>query len=131
MHKLTEQIGCVPATRPIPEDMLRRLKEQGERLDEAVGFKADKDKPRWDLLPFGPVSEIVDVLTFGARKYADNNWKKVPDARARYLAAAFRHLAAYAQGERADSETGLSHLAHAGCCLLFLNWFEGRSEGVE
>ena len=90
------------------------------------GEKKDAGKPRWDLLPFGPVSEVVDVLTFGAAKYAPDNWQKVPDARARYFAAALRHLTAWWNGERADPETGLSHLAHASCCLLFLLWFDRK-----
>jgi hypothetical protein len=68
------------------------------------------------------------VLTYGSRKYADDNWKIVPDARKRYVSAAFRHLTDWAGGEKKDSETGKSHLAHAICCLLFLLWFEQEDE---
>jgi hypothetical protein len=94
-----------------------------------LGRKHDQAKPRWDLLPVGPVLDIVRVLTFGAGKYADDNWQHVPDARRRYYAAAMRHLTAWWDGERTDEETGISHLAHAGCCLLFLAWFE-RAAGT-
>ena len=38
------------------------------------GLKLDFDKLRWDLLPIECVEEIVRVLTFGAKKYDDNNW---------------------------------------------------------
>ena len=89
-----------------------------------TGRKDDKAKPRWDLLPVGPVREVVDVLTLGAEKYADNNWQIVPNSRCRYYAAALRHLTAWWEGERHDPETGKSHLAHAACCLLFLLWFD-------
>jgi hypothetical protein len=41
-----------------------------------------------------------------------------------YIDAGFRHFAAYAGGEKNDSETGLSHLAHAMCCMLFLLSFD-------
>lgn len=82
--------------------------------------KHDGEKPRWDLLPTEAVGQIVDVLTFGARKYAPDNWRTVPEWRRRYFAAALRHLVAWWGGERADAESGLPHLAHAGCCLLFL-----------
>lgn len=89
-----------------------------------VGVKYDNDKPQWSLVPFKAMTQVVDVLTYGARKYAPDNWKKVPDARRRYIDAAFRHLSAYVSGEKNDSETGKSHLAHAMCCLLFLLAFD-------
>jgi hypothetical protein len=88
--------------------------------EETPGNKADAGKDRWDLLPTNAVREVVKVLTFGAKKYAPENWRKVPDARARYYAATWRHLTAWYEGERSDQETGLHHLGHAGCCVLFL-----------
>ena len=84
------------------------------------GVKYDSAKADWALLPFKSVSEVVDVLTFGANKYSPDNWKKVKDAKRRYLAAAFRHIVAHARGEKNDSESGFSHLSHAVCCLLFI-----------
>lgn len=90
----------------------------------STGIKYDKDKPRWDLLPYDTVGQVVDVLTFGAAKYADNNWKKVPDARRRYVAAAMRHFTAWIGGERKDQESNIHHLAHAICCLIFLLWLD-------
>lgn len=88
------------------------------------GKKFDGGKPMWDLIPLKTVGKIVDVLTFGANKYAPGNWKLVPNAQERYFAALLRHLEAWQSGESNDPESGLSHLAHAGCCLLFLLWFE-------
>jgi hypothetical protein len=96
------------------------------------GVKFDNDKPQWSLMQWKALSQVVDVLTYGAKKYAPDNWKKVPNARQRYLDAGFRHFTAYAAGEKNDSETGLSHLAHAMCCLLFLLAFdlgEGNDTG--
>lgn len=84
------------------------------------GRKDDTAKPRWDLLPMDAVAPIVDVLTYGAKKYAPDNWRRVPDSRARYYAAALRHLTAWWLGEEIDPESGLRHLAHVGCCVLFL-----------
>jgi len=89
-----------------------------------VGRKDDSGKLRFDLLPFAQVSEVVAVLTAGAKRYGDDNWRQVPEAKRRYLAALLRHVFAYAQGERLDPDDGLSHLAHAVCCALFLMWFE-------
>jgi len=84
------------------------------------GLKNDFGKPEWYLLPFKAVGEIVKVLTFGAKKYSPDNWRYVPDGERRYFSALLRHLAAWHDGEDIDKESGLSHLAHAGCCLLFL-----------
>lgn len=85
-----------------------------------TGVKYDKDKDRWDLLPFAATEQVVKVLTHGAKKYAPENWRKVEGWRWRYLGAALRHVSAFALGERIDPESGLPHLAHACCCLMFM-----------
>jgi hypothetical protein len=92
------------------------------------GRKDDQAKPRWDLLPLFLIEPAVRVLTFGASKYAPDNWRKVPDGHTRYFAAAMRHLAAWQSGEKVDSETGESHLAHAICCLIFLTDLENNPD---
>ena len=97
-----------------------------DRAIEAAGVKHDSGKPRWTLLPMGAVSRVVDVLTFGAKKYSPDNWQKIEGGHERYLDAAFRHLTAYTRGERNDPESGIHHLAHVVCCLLFLMWFDGE-----
>ncbi len=95
------------------------------------GIKHDSGKPRWSLLPLGTVAQVVRVLEFGAAKYALDNWKTVPDARTRYFDALMRHVHAWWAGERNDPETGCHHLAHAGCCVLFLLWLDGESKGTD
>ena len=65
------------------------------------------------------INEVGKVLTFGAEKYDPHNWRKVDDLQNRYSSAALRHIFAHIDGEDADEETGLSHLAHAICCLMF------------
>lgn len=89
-----------------------------------VGQKHDASKPRYSLLPAGSVDRVIDVLELGATKYAPNNWQHVSDARTRYYDATMRHLSTWWQGETHDAESGLHHLAHAACCILFLLWFE-------
>ncbi len=86
----------------------------------AGGVKYDAGKLRWDLLPMSAVEKIVAVMTFGAAKYGPNNWQALDDFESRYFAALERHLVAWRRGERIDPESGLPHLAHAGCCLVFL-----------
>ena len=84
------------------------------------GVKYDQEKLRWDLLPLKPIQEVVSVLTYGAGKYDDENWKKVDNQRSRYYAAAMRHITAWWLGEQQDPESKHHHLAHAICCLIFL-----------
>lgn len=68
------------------------------------GVKDDGGRARWDLLPWKAVAGVVDVMTFGALKYADDGWRTVPNARARYLAAMMRHLYKMLRGEKYDSD---------------------------
>lgn len=85
-----------------------------------VGRKFDAGKLDYTLVPFEGLDEIVKVLMFGAQKYARDNWRHVDNAKQRYIAAAFRHLTEYNKGNTIDNETGLSHMAHVGCCILFI-----------
>jgi len=96
--------------------------------DQSKGLKFDASKPRWSLLPAGTVAQVVDVLEFGAKRYGDNNWQKVENARTRYYDAAMRHLEAWKQGQAKDPESGAAHLAHAACCLLFLMHIDTQAE---
>lgn len=82
-------------------------------------LKYDKEKPNMSLLSSIAILELTKVLDFGAKKYADHNWRKGTKF-SRLLAAALRHIFAYLGGESKDPESGLSHLAHAMCCLMFL-----------
>jgi hypothetical protein len=88
--------------------------------DVAFGRKDDTGKARFDLMPAEAELKIAEVLEYGARKYAPENWRKVDNPEARYLAAALRHINAWRRGESRDPESGLSHLAHAATSLMFV-----------
>ena len=92
---------------------LKKVKEIME------GKKYDEEKAKLYLLPPKSILEVGKVLTYGADKYDAENWRKVDDLQNRYTSAALRHIFAHIDGEADDPETGLSHLAHAMCCLLF------------
>lgn len=91
------------------------------------GLKFDDQKPRMDLLDSYAIEQLARVLTFGAQKYASHNWRK-GISKGRLLAAALRHLFAYLRGEDHDLESGLSHVAHAMCCCMFLLGLEHKPE---
>ena len=97
----------------------------------ASGIKYDSEKPKMNLLPPKAIVEISKVLTFGASKYDAENWRKLDDLQSRYTAGALRHIFAHMDGEELDSETNLSHLAHAMCCLLFKLEIELENAKIE
>ena len=92
------------------------------------GMKFDGDKVRLDLIDPEFIEGVGSVLTFGAKKYGPNNWQGVEDAVNRYYAATLRHLMAYRSGDVNDAESGISHLFHAACNLMFLAYFERENK---
>lgn len=95
-----------------------------------AAVKFDGGKTRLDLLPFDALFEVADVQAFGARKYSEHNWCKGMKW-SRLIGAALRHIFAWSMGQDRDPETGLSHLAHAGCCILFLIAYQRRGVGED
>jgi hypothetical protein len=102
-------------------DVLDAIKkvEGVDSVSVVEAVKYDSDKPRFDLIPPGPLMEVAAVMEFGARKYGDNNWRKGMK-HGRLYGACGRHILAYWGGEDKDPETGFHHLAHALCCLFML-----------
>jgi hypothetical protein len=93
-----------------------------------TGVKHDQEKPQLGLLPIEAIEAVGRVMTFGAKKYDADNWRKGFLYR-RVLGAALRHIFAFIRGEDCDTESGESHLAHAACCVLFTLTFvlEGKN----
>ena len=92
--------------------------------------KLDAGKPRMDLLPPLALVEVSKVLGYGAAKYEAHNWRRATTL-GRYSAAALRHVFAWLSGEDRDAESGLHHLAHAACCVLFLLELQMTAVGVD
>ena len=95
------------------------------------GMKFDNDKNRWGLMNFRELDQVVEVITLGAKKYGDNNWQLVENAKERYFDALMRHITAWKIGEKIDEELGTPHLANAACNLLFLLWFDNEENKKE
>ena len=95
------------------------------------GVKYDGEKPKMHLLPPKAINEVAKVLTFGAQKYDEENWRKLEDLQSRYSSGALRHIFAHLDSEDLDPESGLSHLAHAICCLLFKLEIELENAKIE
>ncbi|MGL5223548.1 MAG: dATP/dGTP diphosphohydrolase domain-containing protein [Plesiomonas shigelloides] len=91
-----------------------------EDAQPVAGQKFDTGKPIIGAIPPHAELAVARVMTFGAQKYARDNWRKIDDIPTRYMDAALRHLNAVRRGETADPESGEHHLAHAACCILFM-----------
>lgn len=93
-------------------------------------IKHDAEKPMMSLLSPFALEEMAKVLTHGAKKYSDHNWRNNGGLKySRLMSAVMRHLTAYQQGETKDLETGLSHLSHAACGLMMLIEYEQTGNG--
>jgi len=85
-----------------------------------AGFvKHDENKVRLELIPTEATLALGRAFTYGAKKYAPDNWRKCSDPD-RYLGATLRHLVAHQGGELTDKESGLAHLDHAIASLAML-----------
>ena len=114
--------------------------EKTSCLTTAVNFetgrKEDSGKLRMDLIAPEALEELARVLGHGAKKYADWNWSKGIKY-SRVIAAVLRHINSWRKLEDNDPETGLNHLSHAFCGLMFLitytarnmTYFDDRIEG--
>lgn len=85
--------------------------------------KFDNGKVPLQLMSTVALNKIAEVLAHGAQKYSANQWRTGMDW-SRLIGAALRHITAFNNGEDLDPESGLSHLAHAGCCIMFLLEYE-------
>ena len=94
------------------------------------GTKHDGGKTPLDLLSPAFLNGVSEVLKFGAEKYEPYNWAKGIKY-SRVFSAMQRHMWAFWAGEEHDQETGMPHLWHAGCCLMFLTHYEAHKHLYE
>lgn len=92
-------------------------------------IRLNQGKIRFDLIPPEFVRSVAEVFTFGANKYSDHNWKGFTSEQQEEIKGSLlRHIYAYLEGEENDPESGLSHLAHAGCNLAFMIYFKNKGD---
>jgi hypothetical protein len=70
------------------------------------GGQQSKIEGRFDLIPPIAMLELAKIMEYGAKRYAPNNWRKIPlDDHVNHM---LMHLFAYVAGDRQDD-----HLGHA------------------
>ena len=85
--------------------------------------KNDTDKPMVSLVEPTFILGMAEVLTYGAKKYAINNWKEASNKDIRRIKdSLLRHVLAYTSGVLLDEETQFKHLHHAAANLMFLDY---------
>lgn len=100
-----------------------------KKVELPTAIKYDEGKANWSLMPFEAIEDINKVLEFGAKKYDGWNYAKGSGmSYSRILNSLLRHIFAYMRGEDLDKESGLSHLAHAGCNIVFLLYYNKYKE---
>ena len=108
--------GWEGRTRNTPASLATGMCLTAENPKEAAG----RQKPQLHLIP--PVASILEaeVLALGAKKYVAYNWRGAGINVSTYISAMLRHIAAYADGEDADPESGVSHIAHVRACTAIM-----------
>ncbi len=96
-------------------DINRRCMDKGQKFDG--------EKPDYSLVEKSFLEGIAKVMTYGAKKYARNNWQLFErEEWYRYYSALIRHVEAIRAGQSIDPESGLSHFYHAACNLMMWDW---------
>ena len=128
--------------------MSEDFKEDELVLSKKGGMKCDKLKARWDLapwdlfekivdsitenpelrydlIPFKPIKEVTEIMTYGAKKYKPDNWQKVEYIR--YFAAFMRHFIDRRKGEYPDKDSKMPHTSHMVTNAVFMNYLDMES----
>jgi len=85
-----------------------------------------KDTPHINMRAF---EEMAKVLEFGAEKYDRNNWMKNAADKCELIDSLERHVAALLDGEELDPDSGLHHIGHIMCNVMFIHHHFNRYEG--
>lgn len=108
----------------------RNVAEERRIVDPDTGGEKGQKPERMDLIPVWPLQELSRVYGYGARKYADNNWRLGYDWGLSY-AAMLRHITQFWAGESYDQESGVHHMASAAFHAFALMEFDHEGIGKD
>lgn len=106
------------------------------------GLRFNEGKTRFDLLEPYAIEQLAKVFTYGAKKYAPNNWLKGQDW-SKMIASMKRHINEFEKGNDYDfdptctdcatggctNHTGLFHMAHAAWnAMALVSYYKHRPE---
>ena len=132
LEPMMEPAETNPVLKENPNPVLKENPnpEQETRItDPKTGGQKGQKLARFDLIPSEPLWELAEVYGRGARKYADDNWRKGYSWRLSF-GALCRHLHAWWMGEKRD-ELGNHHLAQVAWHAFTLFTFEQFNLGTD
>jgi hypothetical protein len=93
-----------------------------DAITQALRFNDGKRKLSMVFEMPDAIDGVTRVLEFGAEKYARCNYVHgLPYTEV--VDSTLRHLMCFINGEQVDKESGLHHVHHAACNLLFLSQY--------
>ncbi len=90
-------------------------------------LRDNEDKRKWSLVHFKSIEPMVEVLEYGAKKYAPFNWMKGHDKK-EVLESMMRHLVALMDGEKLDEESKCKHIGHIMCNAMFYEYNDNKEQ---
>lgn len=100
-----------------PIEIIKGVGKDAPTVTNDQGGKQSKVLYRFDLLDPLAMFEMTNVLTVGAEKYGEDNWRKISVNE--HLNHMIIHTYAYLAGDKSDD-----HLSHIMCRAMF-------AQGVE
>lgn len=105
-------------------------------VEPTEGLRFDEGKLRVDLIPPEAMEAMAEILTIGARKYAERNWEKGMKW-SKVVGPLMRHLLKWMKGEPYDIETyekygeKHSHMKFVLWNAMALVTYEARGIGTD
>jgi len=103
------------------EEIAAAMKSFADSPQVQQALRYNQGKPQWSLVDFESLEGLVQVLEYGAQKYARDNWKKGMPV-TQVSESLMRHLFAFLRGEDIDPESGCRHISHVMCNTMFLEY---------
>lgn len=72
-----------------------------EQFEGGAVRNSQDGKPRYDLIPPGPLKRVAELYARGAKEYEEHNWTKGMNT-SRMLASLMRHLEQYREGDQIE-----------------------------
>lgn len=101
----------------ISAKLLPKLQSLGYRLSLYLINEPFYNSSIYNLKGFESMAKVLD---FGAKRYSKNNWRKGYVDKFSAADSLLRHLRQIIIGEVNDMESGLPHIGHLMCNIMFL-----------